>query len=139
MPSPAIQVQETAQTTIPCPCGCATPCEQHDGMLHFGQGGGYFRALLMLEPGGEPSIWLSITTRGSAHDPRDWLVTLHGNAEGARIENPDASPIALPEPYLGRLLRREELLAIDGAPALYFACFDALLEQHWRMRSFLLG
>ncbi len=137
MPSPTIRVQETAQTTIPCPCGCAALCEQHDGMLHFGQGGGYFRVLLMREAGAEPNIWLSITTRGSADDPRDWLATLHGNAEGARIEDPEASPVALPSPYPGRQLRREELLAIAGAPELYFACFDALLEQHSRMRAFL--
>ncbi len=138
MPSPAIRVEEIAQVTIPCPCGCAALCEQHDGMLHFAQGGGHFRALLVRGPGGEPGIWLSITTRGSADDPRDWLATLHGNAEGARIEDPEASPIALPASYPARLLRREELLAMGGVPGFYFACFDALMEQHSRMRDFLL-
>lgn len=134
-----IRVEETAQATIPCPCGCGAPCEQHDGVVHFAHGGGYFRALLVREPGGEPGIWLSITTCGSADDPRDWLATLHGDAEGARIEDPEASPIALPASYPGRLLRREELLAMDGVPAFYFACFDALMAQHSRMRDFVLG
>ncbi|MES2612371.1 MAG: hypothetical protein V4679_19110 [Pseudomonadota bacterium] len=137
MAQASIRIEETAQAVIPCPCGCAALHEQHDGVVHFAQGGGHFRALLMREPAGEPSIWLSITTRGPAHDPQDWLVTLHGDAEGARIEDPGASPIALPASYAGRQLQREELMAMAGVPGFYFACFDALLEQHSRMRDFL--
>lgn len=137
MAQASIRIEETAQATVPCPCGCAALREQYDGVVHFAQGGGYFRALLMHGPGGEPCIWLSITTRGPADEPQDWLVTLHGDAEGARIEDPGASPIALPASYIGRQLRREELMAMAGVPGFYFDCFDALLEQHSRMRDFL--
>ncbi|MBB6558270.1 hypothetical protein HNP48_000934 [Acidovorax soli] len=136
-PQLSIRVEETGRTMVPCPCGCATLRERLDGVLHLPNGGGWFRALLLQEPGEDGAIWLAIVTGGSAEDPRDWLVTLHGNVEGARIEDPGASPIAAPQGYSGRLVTREELLAIDGAPAFYFACFDALIEQHSRMRAFL--
>lgn len=137
VPQLSIRVEEAGRTMVPCPCGCAALRERLDGVLHLPKGGGWFRALLLQEPGEDGAIWLAIVTRGSAEDPRDWLVTLHCDVEGARIEDPGASPIAAPQGYSGRLVTREELLAIDGAPAFYFACFDALMEQHSRMRAFL--
>ena len=132
-----MRVQETDTATLPCPCGCAAMCEQHDGILHFEQGGGYFRALLMRDPDGAPAIWLSLTTNGPAEDPRSWLVTLHGDRHGASIADPEASPVVFPPSESLRVLRREELLAFDGVPEFYFACFDALMAQHSRLQPFL--
>ena len=133
-----IRIKETTHTTIPCPCGCGLLSEQHDGIMHFDQGGGYFRAVLMRSQNGEPSIWLSIATRGSEADSRDWMATLHGNQYGARIEDPEASPVAYSSTFSGRLLLREEVLATPGAPDFYFACFDALMSQHSRLLPFVL-
>lgn len=110
-------------------------------MLRFGgESGGYFRALLMRERGSAPNIWLSIATNppAGAGDERCWLVTLHGNQHGARIEDSQRSPISVDPAFAGRHLKRDELLSVPGAPEFYFECFDVLLAQHSRLAAFVL-
>jgi hypothetical protein len=135
------RVEETGCTLVPCPCGCDNRWEQHDGVLHYQGGGAYFRALLMREADTDPTIWFALVTPPSPASPEDinWLITIHGNHEGARIEDPEASPVTVGPDFIGRKLRRDELMAVPGAPAFYFDCVDALMLQHSRFQAFVHG
>ena len=133
------RVEEIRCTQVPCACGCGKLWEQHDGTLHYEGGGAHFRALLMREGEADPSIWLALVTSPPPDHASDgnWLVTIHGNPEGARIEDPEASPVAIDAGFVGRRLRRDELMAVPGAPAFYFGCVDALMAQHSRFAVFV--
>lgn len=136
-----MRVEETKSTLVPCACGCGNRWEQHDGTLHFEGGGVYFRALLTREEASEPAIWLAVVSNAPAFAADDvaWVVTMHGNRDGARVEDPEASPVQVEPGFTGRKLGRNELMDAPGAAAFYFACADALMAQHSRLTPFLFA
>lgn len=131
-------VQELGCVDIPCPCGCGRLQEQHDGAVRVGTGGGFFRAVVVRDEEVEPIVWIAIVTKSLVpeKDTRDWLATFRCDQLGIDIGEPDESPVAPGKNFSGHYLSRAEILAIPGAPEMYFRCVEAIMVGHSRL---LLG